>query len=547
MKILTMTFAIGITSLMMWSCDNRPELTASYDVVPLPHEVVLTENAEGFVLKPSTKIVYTSPELSSEADFAAEYLGELIESDLKTTDKESSNAITLALGLDNENSEAYRIEVGHDGINVTGASPAGVFYGIQTLRKAIPEAGKVKVLYPAAVIDDEPLFGYRGAHFDVSRHFFPADSVKTYIDMMALHNMNTLHWHLTDDQGWRFEVEGYPMLTEVGSKRPRSLNGKTGEYDSIPVEGYYTRDQIRDIVNYAAARHINIIPEVDLPGHMQAALASYPELGCTGGPYEVWDRWGVTDEVLCAGNDSVYAFLEAVMDEVTNLFPSEYIHIGGDECPKTRWKECAKCQAKIKELGLKADKEHSAENYLQSYVMNYVEKYLNGKGRKIIGWDEILEGNISPTATVMSWRGEKGGIAAARKGHDVIMTPSTYLYFDFYQSADKDKEPYGAGWGGGLPIEKVYSYMPLTDSLTVDEQKHILGVQANLWTEHVPTFRHAQYMVLPRWAALAEVQWNDQNKKDLPAFLERTKRLTRLYEKEGYNFCPRIFDNDSIK
>lgn len=531
--------AIVCLGFALTACSQRPEVTADYNVVPLPHEISLTAGAEGFIFGPSTPIVYKSESLAGEADLAAKYLGELIDSRLDVTDKDRRKAITLTDGLESENPEAYRITVAADGILVEGASDAGVFYGIQTLRKAIPESGEIRVLYPAATIADEPLFAYRGAHFDVARHFFPADSVKTYLDMMALHNMNTFHWHLTDDQGWRLEVEGYPQLTEVGSRRPHTIIWKTKEYDSIPVEGYYTRDEIRDIVAYAAERHINIIPEIDLPGHMQAALASYPSLGCTGGPYEVWATWGVSPDVLCAGNDSVYAFLDAVMDEVTDLFPYEYVHIGGDECPKTRWKDCDRCQAKIRELGLKGDKEHSAEQYLQSYVMRRVEDHLAAKGRRIIGWDEILEGDPTETATIMSWRGETGGIKAARSGRDVVMTPCSYLYFDFYQTDDKEGEQQAAGWGAPNTLEKVYSYRPLPDSLTTEEKAHIIGVQANLWTEYVDNFAHAQEMVLPRWAALAEVQWNDQDTRDYEAFAARTERLKRLYDRLGYNYFRR--------
>lgn len=397
------------------------------------------------------------------------------------------------------------------------------------------------IALPPVEINDAPRFGYRGAHFDISRHFFTIDEVKTYIDMMTLHNMNRLHWHITDDQGWRLEIKKYPKLTEVGSKRSETVIGRnSGEYDGKPYGGFITQEQAKEIVDYAAERYVTVIPEIDLPGHMLAALTAYPELGCTGGPYEVWRIWGVSEDVLCAGNDKVLKFLEDVYSELIEIFPSEYIHVGGDECPKTRWEKCPKCQARIKALGLKSDKNHSKEERLQSFVINHIEKFLNEHGRQIIGWDEILEGGLAPNATVMSWRGERGGIEAAKQKHDVIMTPNTYLYFDYYQAKDTENEPFGIG--GYLPIERVYSYEPMPASLTPEEQKYIKGVQANLWTEYIATFPHAQYMVLPRWAALSEVQWSAQGKKDYAHFLARLPRLISWYEASGYNYAKHVFE-----
>ncbi len=362
--------------------------------------------------------------------------------------------------------------------------------------------------------------------------------------MMALHNMNTFHWHLTDDQGWRIEIDKYPRLAEIASKRIGSSKGHyEAEIDSIPVEGFYTKAEIRDVIDYAAERHITIIPEVDLPGHMQAVLAAYPELGCTGGPYEVWTHYGITDEVLCAGNNAMYEFLDGVLGEVAELFPSEYIHIGGDECPKVEWEKCPKCQAKIKALGLRDDKEHTAEQKLQSHVTKHVSDFLASKGKKIIGWDEILEGGIAPDATVMSWRGEAGGIQASNMGHDVIMTPNTYLYFDYYQSPDQDKQPLAIG--GNLPLDKVYSYEPLPDTMTARQKAHIKGVQANLWTEFVKTFAHVQYMVLPRWSALADIQWVQPAQRDYTDFYGRMKQLVNTYEAEGYNYCPLALEDEA--
>ena len=542
------TFAAILTGVALCSCSQRPAVTADYRVVPLPGKIEVDTAGTAdkfFKLDKNTVIYYSDADLADEAKFLAEYLKPLTGLNLEVSAKEPSrNYIELDIDKDIANAEAYKIDIDADKIDIEGGSAAGVFYAVQTLRKAVPEAGMHDVNYPVGEIEDAPRFGYRGAHFDVGRHFFPADSVKTYIDMMALHNMNTFHWHLTEDQGWRIESDKYPLLTEIGSKRSGTTIGhNTEEIDTIPVEGFYTKDQIRDIIDYAAKRHITIIPEIDLPGHMQAALAAYPNLGCTGGPYEVWKRWGVSNEVLCAGNDSVYAFLDGVLDELTDLFPSEYIHIGGDECPKIEWEKCPKCQAKIKELGLRKDKEHTAEQKLQSHVTKHVSDFLASKGRKIIGWDEILEGGIAPDATVMSWRGEAGGIKASDMGHDVIMTPNTYLYFDYYQSPDQDKQPLAIG--GNLPLDKVYSYEPTPDTMSPEQKAHIKGVQANLWTEYVPTFAHAQYMVLPRWGALAEIQWMQPEQRDYKEFYERVKHLAKIYDAEGYNYCTLAFEDEN--
>ena len=360
--------------------------------------------------------------------------------------------------------------------------------------------------------------------------------------------MNYLHWHLTDDQGWRVEIKKYPKLKEISSHRKETVIGRnSGKYDGIPYSGCFTQEELKDVVAYAAERYINVIPEIDLPGHMHAVLAAYPELGCTGGPYEVWTQWGVSDNVLCAGNDAIYTFLEDVFTELMDVFPSEYFHVGGDECPKSKWATCPKCQARIQALGLKSDKEHSKEERLQSYVINRMEKFLNAHGRKMIGWDEILEGGLAPNAIVMSWRGESGGVIAAREKHQVIMTPNEFMYFDHYQSSDFDNEPLAIG--GYLPVEKVYNYEPASDAFTPEEQQYIWGVQANLWTEYIPTFSHAQYMVLPRWAALCETQWTDAAKKDYADFKVRLPKLVNWYDVQGYNHAelkPEVLDEAKL-
>lgn len=535
-------FGAMLLCVGLLSCsDNTP--TADYRIVPLPQEIV---NADGgsFTLNAGTAIVYPKGDeaMQRNAGFLADFIKEKTGIVLATTDTPAANAITLAIGDVSENNEGYKLAVSSDGINITGPSAAGVFYGIQTLRKSLPATTESEVSLPAVEINDYPRFGYRGAHFDVSRHFFPVDSVKRFIDMLALHNINRLHWHLTDDQGWRIEIKKYPLLSTIAAERSETVIGRnSGEYDGIHYGPFvYTQEECRDIVRYAAERHITVIPEIDLPGHMQAALAAYPQYGCTGGPYEVWKMWGVSDNVLCAGNDATLGFIEDVLSEVIEIFPSKYIHIGGDECPKDQWKKCKKCQARIKALGIKGDSKHSAEEYLQSFVISHAEKFLNNKGRQIIGWDEILEGGLAPNATVHSWRGIGGGLEAARQGHDCIMSPNTYMYFDYYQTKYTDDEPLAIG--GYLPIETVYSFEPIHPSLTAEEAKHIIGVQANLWTEYIPTYSHVEYMELPRMAALSEVQWTMGEKKDYNDFKKRLMSMIKMYDVKRYNYAKHIFD-----
>ncbi len=518
---------------------------ADYDVVPLPRSIQL-KGGKPFTLDGSTQIAVTNadPKLRKNAELLAGYLKDLtgfevpVLQEVLPGGKRGENLILLSTELLSENPEAYEITVTPDIVMIAGASPAGNFYGIQTFRKAIPAQGAVgAVEFPQAVIADYPQFGYRGAHFDVARHFFPADSVKTYLDMMALHNMNRLHWHLTDDQGWRLPLKKHPELITKGSVRRGTCIGKDFDScDSIPYGGFYTPAEIQDIIAYAADRHITVIPEVDLPGHMLAALTAHPDLGCTGGPYELWTIWGVSDDVLCAGNEGVYTLLEDVLTELADIFPSEYIHIGGDECPKDRWKNCSKCQAKIAELGLTDDEHFTKEDKLQSHVMRFSSDVLARKGKKIIGWDEILEGDIPENAVVMSWRGSEGGQKAAAMGHDAIMTPYTHYYLDYYQSNDTENEPLAIG--GYIPLSKAYAYEPF-EGISPENQHHILGVQANLWTEYIHTFPHAQYMVLPRWAALSEVQWSDPASRDLPAFKRRLQNLRSHYRLNGYNASSR--------
>ena len=540
-QLLKLTGCLALAGLFA-SCQSARQ-EADYQIIPMPREIVYIKRSP-FILKSNVKILYPegNEKMRRNARFLADYLKTATGKDFAIeAGTEGKNVIVLALGNEDENPESYRMKVTDNAVTITGPTEAGVFYGIQSLRKSLPVAAGANIVLPATEISDTPRFAYRGAHFDTSRHFFTVDEIKAYIDMQALHNMNRLHWHITDDQGWRLEIKKYPKLTKIGANRTETVIGRnSGEYDGKPYGGFYTQEQAKEIVDYAAERYITVIPEIDLPGHMQAALAAYPELGCTGGPYEVWRQWGVSEDVLCAGNDQVLKFLEDVYEELIGIFPSEYIHVGGDECPKVRWEKCPKCQARIKALGLKSDQTHTKEERLQSFVINHIEKFLNDHGRRIIGWDEILEGGLAPNATVMSWRGEKGGIEAAKQKHDVIMTPNTYLYFDYYQSKDIENEPFGIG--GYLPIERVYSYEPMPASLTKEERKYIKGVQANLWTEYIATFPHVQYMVLPRWAALCEIQWSTPEKKDYPDFLSRLPRLIKWYDAEGYNYAKHVFD-----
>lgn len=543
MKNLLKTTAVLAMTGWLCSCSSGEKTVANYQVIPVPQEIVMSAGGE-FTLGGGVKIIY--PEGNEAMQRNAQYLaGYLKKATGKTYQTEAGTEgkgnILLQLAANAEEPESYQLKVNGDGIVISGASEAGVFYGIQTLRKSIPVVENSTPVLAEVEIKDAPRFDYRGAHFDVSRHFFTVEEVKSFIDMMVLHNMNRLHWHITDDQGWRIEIKKYPKLTEIGSQRKETVIGRnSGEYDGKPYGGFYTQEQAKEIVAYAAERYITVIPEIDLPGHMQAALAAYPHLGCTGGPYDVWTIWGVSDNVLCAGNDEVLTFIDDVLTEIIDIFPSEYIHIGGDECPKVKWQSCPKCQARIKALGIKSDKKHSKEEYLQSFIINHGEKFLNAHGRQMIGWDETLEGGLAPNATVMSWRGESGGIEAAKQHHDVIMTPNTYLYFDYYQSKDTDNEPLAIG--GYLPLERVYSYEPMPRSLTPEEQKYIVGVQANHWTEYIPTLSQLQYMALPRWAALCEIQWSEQGKKDYQNFLNRLPQLIRLYQAEGYNYGKYVFD-----
>ncbi|NML57607.1 family 20 glycosylhydrolase [Chryseobacterium cheonjiense] len=436
--------------------------------------------------------------------------------------------------IDQQKKEKYSIEVSSGGIVINSNTNQGYFLALQTLIQLIEQykdSGKI----PAMKIEDEPKFAWRGMHLDVCRHFFTVDEVKQYIDYLAMYKLNTFHWHLSDDQGWRIEIKKYPKLTQIGSKRKESMIGAyvDNTFDGKPYGPYfYTQDQIKEVVKYAQERHITVVPEIEMPGHALAALSAYPELACTKGPFEPATKWGVFDDVFCP-KEETFTFLENVLNEVMALFPSQYIHIGGDECPKTRWKECAHCQELIKKNNLKD------EHGLQSYFIHRIEKYVNSKGRKIIGWDEILEGGLAPNAAVMSWTGIKGGVEAAKTGHFAVMTPGSYCYFDHYQG-DPATEP--NAFGGFTPLDKVYSYNPIPEELNAEQAKYILGVQANLWTEYILDFKQVQYMIFPRLLALSEVGWGTADPKNYKEFEWRVINEFKVLDKMGINYAKSIYN-----
>lgn len=517
---------------------------AKVTIVPYPQQVVENEG--------SYKLAGVSLRSVGAIDERTQALVERFAAELSQATGKSSKVIKGKAGKginfiydQTMAEEAYVLNVGTKSIDIKASSLRGFNWAVQSLKQMMPVeiyAGKavedVEWTVDCCQITDAPRFGYRGLLIDEARHFFGMETIKDVLDVMEIHKLNKLHWHITDDQGWRIEIKKYPLLTQVGSIRKETLVGhlrRSTVYDGTPYgEGmWYTQDQIREIVEYAATKGIDIIPEIDLPGHMQAALTAYPYLGCTGGPYEVWTKWGVSKDVLCIGKETTMEFILDVLSEVCDLFPSKFIHIGGDECPKVKWAECPHCQQKIQELGIKADEKHSAEHFLQSYVTARAEQYLATRGRRLIGWDEILEGELAPDATVMSWRGTKGGEAAVKLGHDVIMTPYQYLYLDYYQSKEQDKEPLAIG--GYVPVEKCYSFEPFTDEMTPEQKEHILGVQANLWTEYIGDQDYLEYMLLPRLSALSEVQWCAPENKIWERYLDSVDEVINIYETAGYN------------
>ena len=528
---------------------------AEYDVIPLPKEVKV-DSANVFVLKNGMGVSFdaSNEEVYRNVLFFRQWIEETTGITLKLAPGDKKAAVRMSLDypkakgevesdLTEQQKEAYIIKVDKKGIAIIARQPIGLFHAAQTLRKSLPVVKKAdKVELPYAEIFDEPRFEYRGVLLDCGRHYFTVEFIKKFLDVIALHGSNQFHWHLTEDQGWRFEVKAYPSLAQKGSVRAETVigPGNSGIYNGTPYGGYYTQEECREVVRYAAERYINVVPEIDLPGHMQSALHVFPHLGCTGGPYPVRTYWGVSREVLCGGNPETLTFLKTVLGELCDVFPSKYIHIGGDECPKHRWQKCPTCQAKIKELGLKNDGKHTPENQLQSYINREVESFMKERGRAIIGWDEILEGGLSGESIIMSWRGTKGGIAAARQGHRVIMSPNVFSYIDHPQLKDLGKQPRTTD-SYIVSASKVYSFEPLIpDSLTKEQQRLILGPQVNLWTEHVAYPQHAFYQLLPRLGASSEVQWCNPDQKNFDYFKKRLPRLKKLYDLLGVNYCQQL-------
>ncbi len=505
---------------------------ADYDVVPLPQNIQL-QKGEDFTLTGDVKIL-AGEGLEREAAFLQQYIEELTGLKLQTAQKREKKQQYIELNISPKITaeEGYVLNVTAKGITIQGGTAAGIFYGIQTLRKSLnKEDGKTgnQLVMKPVTITDQPRFSYRGMMLDCSRHFFSIDFVKKFIDLLALHNMNRFHWHLTDDQGWRLEIKKYPELTTIGSKRTGTIMGTNSDLDDcIPHGGFYTQEEAREIVRYAQERHIIVVPEIDMPGHMMAALACYPELGCTGGPYQVGHYWGVYTDVLCVGNPKVYEFVEGVLTEVMDIFPSEIIHIGGDETPTVKWEKCPKCQA----VDLKG-------STLQGYFTKKVFDFLTSHHRRALGWDELLDNNAPQDAMIMSWRGSEPGAKAAEIGHDVIMTPTTHVYFDYLQAKDMRFEP--SRCGGFIPVEKVYELEPAPDSLSAAAKQHILGTQANLWSEYLLTEGLVEYQAVPRMSALAEVQWTQPEKKNFEAFKQRLTRFSAFFERYHYQYAKHLW------
>ena len=536
-----LTFLLAITTLAA---------TAQTEIVnrllPKPAAIEFINSNSKFLFSKTTKIIYKLE--NDYAKDAAKEINRLAESLFGSTLKKSTksegdnNIIFIYDG--SLKAEGYILDIKPENIIIKSKDGAGAFYAVQTLKQIVPVQAfetpldLIALPLPTMTVKDEPHFPYRGFMLDCSRHFWSVDAIKEVLDILAMHKMNRFHWHLTEDQGWRIEIKKYPLLTKVGSLREQTTTGHNEGLDGIPYGGYYTQKDIKEIVRYAKERFITIIPEIEIPGHSLGALSAYPELGCRGesGNYKTWSYWGVSNQIACAGKETTFKFWKNVLNEVMKLFPGEYIHIGGDEAPRDEWKECELCQQRIKDNNLKNEAE------LQSYVNARIEEILKKKGRKLIGWDEILEGGVSKDATIMSWRGSEGGIAAAKKGNYVIMSPNSHCYFDYRQTTDRKDELDSNG--SYIPLRKAYMYNPY-EGLNESEQKYILGVQANLWTEYVTTPMQLQYKTLPRLAAIAEIGWSNPapEKKDVEEFIGRAKELARYYNVFGWNFARHFYED----
>ena len=560
---------LGLIIIICIAALSASAQKANYNIIPLPKEVK-ADTTQLFALANGMGIAYDShhAEVTRIAQFMQEWVKEATGVSLQLTPADKKAQVKLALitpakkdkktkeavPMTDQQKESYTITVNKDGILLSAYEPVGLFRAAETLRKSLPVKQLSAIEFPYVQITDQPRFSYRGVLLDCGRHFFTVEFIKQFLDAMALHGCNQFHWHLTEDQGWRFEVKAFPDLALKGSVREKTVIGPGNMriYDNIPYGGYYTQDDCREVVRYAAERYINVVPEIDMPGHMQSALHVFPNLGCTGGPYPVAPHWGVMREVLCGGNPETLNFLKTVFGELCDVFPSKFIHIGGDECPKERWKKCAKCQARIKELGLTDDPKDtgeggrgsqdgkSAENKLQTCINHEIEQFLASRGRSLIGWDEILSGGLTENAIVMSWRGTKGGIAAAKQKHRVIMSPNVFAYIDHPQLKDYSKQPRTTD-SYQVSCSKMYSFEPVVpEELTEEEQNYILGVQANLWTEQVAYPEHAFYQLLPRLASMSEVQWCSPKQKDFDSFKARLPQLEKIYDQLGYVYCHQV-------
>lgn len=540
MKILSIAILLCLLSqdsIMAQKQNNLP-------LIPLPEKLIIGNG--NFEINESTVLFSHDENALKDLNFLQSYIVDRYNITLKATIGSSQKRSVFVKRNSSMKPDEYTLNVDSMNIKIEGGTGAGVFYGIQTLIQLLPAGRTTKLSVAAVEISDQPRFSWRGMHLDVCRHFFTVKEVKKYLDYLAMYKMNVFHWHLTDDQGWRIEIKKYPKLTEIGGYRNGTLIGHYSEtperYDTIRYGGFYTQDEIKDVIEYAGTRHIQIVPEIEMPGHALAALAAYPMLACTPGPFEVGKSWGVFKDVFCP-SELTFNFLQDVLTEVCELFPGKYIHIGGDECPKDRWKESSFCQELMKKEGLKDEHE------LQSYFVQRMGKFLQTKNKKLIGWDEILEGGIAEDATIMSWRGYAGGVTAAKQKHDVVMTPTAYCYFDYYQSASPN-EPLAIG--GYLPLNMVYRFEPVADVLTADESKYILGTQGNIWTEYIDTWKKLEYMAMPRMAALAEVAWTKKELKDYDGFARRLSSHTKLlsflnvnYSKAFYDISTRVTPNGS--
>ncbi len=538
--------AYGILLLLIcFGCEKEKRLAIHPQIIPAPFHQELEKGV--FVLNEKTVLRYDE-DLKETVKYFNAYLKKGLGVSMQLNKETEKNSIILEKDTTIINEEAYRLFISETNIKIQSSTKKGAFYAIQTLRQLLPECFEngscinKEFAIKALTVLDAPRFSYRGMHLDVGRHFFSVSAIKKYIDMLAMLKMNTFHWHLTEDQGWRIEIKKYPRLTEIGSYREETLighyNDQPHQFDGQRYGGFYTQEEIKEVVAFATSRNITIIPEIEMPGHSQAAIAAYPELGCSGEEVKVATKWGVFEEVYCP-NQKTFAFLENVLDEVVDLFPGKYIHIGGDEAPKTKWKSCNHCQQLIKEKGLKD------ERGLQSYFIAKMEKYINSKGKQIIGWDEILEGGLAPNATVMFWRGTDGAVQAAKEGHDLILSPTSNCYFDYYQS-DNENEPLAIG--GFLPLEKVYNFNPIPEGMNPSEEKHVLGAQGNVWTEYMPTYEKVEYMAFPRAVALSEVVWTKDKNKDYSCFISRLANFHNRLDTLNVNYANHLYEvNGKLK